>query len=72
MTKRNDGGPAFPVSSCEGISTRTWLVGQILAGGGAELILNTFTRQGHDPASKKFWIETVYAVADAMLEEDEK
>ena len=66
MTKRNDGGPAFPPVRCEyntsGMSLRDWYAGQALAGMAGSW--------GSDEGP--LMTETAYALADAMLTERDR
>jgi len=71
MVDKKDGGPAFPrlatdrfVESQNGMSLRQWYAGMALAGGG-----------GRDQIGTKPYDDTAaycFAVADAMIAEDER
>lgn len=63
-TKRDDGGPAFPMAyhavtgSANGMKLRDWFAGQVAAGCfGLEM-----------PIDKKAAAEFIYQLADALLE----
>lgn len=71
MSRRDDGGTAFPVSipGCgdngqQGMSLRDWFAGQALAGLCTALI-------SHTRDEREGIVERAYAMADAMLSERE-
>jgi len=75
MTQKDDGGPAFPVSSAvqcsdghHGMSLRDWFAGQALAGLQTTLAEHFDHCIGNIEAESKELTGIAYKVADAMLE----
>lgn len=64
MTMKDQGGPAFLVDDCCGMTLRDWFAGQALAGMQASV-----TEDWPDP---EIVAEKAYQCADAMLEERAK
>ena len=72
MTKRNDGGPAFPVNGGslihEGMSLRDWFAGTAIASGKVPMPWEN-PRPDGGPSPEEQTRSKAYRVADAMLED---
>lgn len=70
MTQRKDGGPAFPIANCDGMSLRDYFAGQamqaIFGGLGAQQVADRDKR--YDETNWQHVVASnAYEMADAML-----